>query len=411
MRYVILGASAAGINGARQLRKHCKEAEIVLISKDKSIYSRCILHHYLGGIRTKEELCFAEADFESKYQVKWKKGLTCTGIDEAAKTLELSDGTKLTYDRLLIATGSSSFLPPVEGLREASGVFGFHNLSEAEALKEGAASARHIVVMGGGLVGLDAADGFLHAGKTVSLVEMETHVLAKQLDRRSAGTYEKAMEKAGIHLYLGSGIQKVCRGRQGEVVSLILTDGKELPCDLLAVTVGVRPNVDFLKNTRLLLKGRGLEIDAYGQTNVPDIYGAGDVTGGSPIWPAAVKQGMIAADNMAGIKTSMDDFFSSKATMNFFDIPTMSLGISEMPDDTYSQVVEDHGDQYRKIIHKNGKIFGAILQGDLSYGGVLTQLIAGNIDVSRVKKPLFAVDYSDFFHEKENFEFYYEETT
>lgn len=408
MRYVILGASAAGINGARQLRKHSKEAEIVLVSKDKEVYSRCILYYYLGGMKTKKELSFAEADFENKYRIDWKKGVSCTGLKEQEKTVELSDGTKLTYDRLLIATGSSSVLPPVEGLREASGVFGFHNLSEVEKLLERTKAARHIVVMGGGLVGLDAAVGFLHAGKKVSVVEMEEHVLAKQLDQKSAGVYEEAMKKEGIALYLGRGVKKVCQGEQGEVSSLILTDGTTLPCDLMAVTVGVRPNVGFLKGTGLALKGAGLAIDSYGQTNVPDIYGAGDVTGVSPIWPAAVKQGMIAADNMAGVKTSMDDFFASKSTMNFFNIPTMALGVPNKPDDTYTQEVEDKENQYRKIIHKDGKIYGAIFQGDLSYGGVLTQLIARNIDVSRVKKPLFSIDYSDFFHTKDNYEFYYE---
>mgnify|MGYP000070250712 FL=1 len=106
----------------------------------------------------------------------------------------------------------------------------------------------------------------------------------------------------------------------------------------------------------------------------------------------------------------MDDFFASKSTMNFLGIPTMSLGIPERPDDSYDVVMEDKDGIYRKVIHKNGKIYGAILQGDLSYGGVLTQLIAGKIDVSKVKKPLFEIDYSDFFHTKENFEFYYEET-
>ena len=106
----------------------------------------------------------------------------------------------------------------------------------------------------------------------------------------------------------------------------------------------------------------------------------------------------------------MTDFFASKSTMNFLDIPTMSLGVPEKPDDTYEEIVEDTGDQYRKVIHKGGTIYGAILQGDLAYGGVLTQLIARKIDVSRVKKPLFSIDYSDFFHTGDNFEFYYEVT-
>ena len=414
MRYVVLGASAAGINGVRQLRKQCPEAEIILVSKDSSIYSRCILHHYLGNMRTKEELCFAEDDFEDRYKADWRKGVTCTGLDDKEKQVCLSDGTSIAYDRLLIATGSHTLLPAVKGLLGTEGVYGFHNLDEVEAIKKGAVKAEHIVVMGGGLTGLDAAVGFLRLGKKVGLVEMEGHLLAKQLDARSSGTYEKAMEHKGIVLHLGVGIREVCQ-QEGTVTSLKLTDGSELACDMLVVTAGVRPNIDFLKGSDVECDRFGLVIDRYGQTSVPDIYGAGDVTGRSPIWPAAVKQGMVAAVNMAmghganGRRATMDDFFASKSTMNFFGIPTMSLGIPERPDDSYDVVMEDKDGIYRKVIHKNGKIYGAILQGDLSYGGVLTQLIAGKIDVSKVKKPLFEIDYSDFFHTKENFEFYYEE--
>ena len=414
MRYVVLGASAAGVNGVRQLRKQCPEAEIILVSKDSSIYSRCILHHYLGNMRTKEELCFAEDDFEDRYKADWRKGVTCTGLDDKEKQVCLSDGTSIAYDRLLIATGSHTLLPAVKGLVGTKGVYGFHNLDEVEAIKKGAVKAEHIVVMGGGLTGLDAAVGFLRLGKKVGLVEMEGHLLAKQLDARSSGTYEKAMEHEGIVLHLGVGIREVCQ-QEGIVTSLKLTDGSELACDMLVVTAGVRPNIDFLKGSDVECDRFGLVIDRYGQTSVPDIYGAGDVTGRSPIWPAAVKQGMVAAVNMAmghganGRRATMDDFFASKSTMNFLGIPTMSLGIPERPDDSYEVVMEDKDGIYRKVIHKNGKIYGAILQGDLSYGGVLTQLIAGKIDVSKVKKPLFEIDYSDFFHTKENFEFYYEE--
>lgn len=414
MRYVVLGASAAGINGVRQLRKQCPEAEIILVSKDSSIYSRCILHHYLGNMRTKEELCFAEDDFEDRYKADWRKGVTCTGLDDKEKQVFLSDGTSIAYDRLLIATGSHTLLPAVKGLVGTEGVYGFHNLDEVEAIKKGAVKAEHIVVMGGGLTGLDAAVGFLRLGKKVGLVEMEGHLLAKQLDARSSGTYEKAMEHEGIVLHLGVGIREVCQ-QEGTVTSLKLTDGSELACDMLVVTAGVRPNIDFLKGSDVECDRFGLVIDRYGQTSVPDIYGAGDVTGRSPIWPAAVKQGMVAAVNMAmshganGRRAAMDDFFASKSTMNFLGIPTMSLGIPERPDDSYEVVMEEKDGIYRKVIHKNGKIYGAILQGDLSYGGVLSQLIAGKIDVSKVKKPLFEIDYSDFFHTKENFEFYYEE--
>ena len=350
MRYVVLGASAAGINGVRELRRLDPESEIILVSRDREIYSRCILHHYLGGIRDKEGICFAEPDFEARYRVKWYKGMSCTGLDAEAREIIISGGIRIGYDRLLIATGSRTSLPPVEGLGQAGGVYGFHNLDEVEQIKDRALPQEQIVVMGGGLTGVDAAMGFLHMGKKVELVE-------------------------------------------------------------LVVTAGVRPNIGFLEGTGVELDRFGLVIDSHGRTNIPEIFGAGDVTGRSPIWPAAVKQAVAAAANMAGHSMAMDDFFASKSTMNFLGIPTMSLGMPVRPDDTYCETVEDTGEQYRKIIHKEGRIYGAILQGDLSYSGVLTQLIARRIDVSRVKKPLFRIDYSDFFHEKDNFEFYYDEVT
>lgn len=438
MRYVVLGASAAGVNGVRELRKQDPEAEIILVSKDESIYSRCILHHYLGGIRDKEALNFAEPDFEDRYRVRWYKGMGCTGLDTEAGEVILtrekgpsgphrasggvdqadnsgdqpdSGPIRLSYDRLLIATGSCSSLPPVEGLREAKGVYGFHNLDEVERIRDQAPHEEHIVVMGGGLTGLDAAMGFLHMGRKVDLVEMAQNLLVKQLDERSASAYAKALENQGIRLHLGQGITRVICGPDRKITSILLTDGSQIPCTMLVVTAGVRPNIGFLEGSGVKVDRFGLVIDEFGRTSVPGIYGAGDVTGRSPIWPAAVKQGMVAAANMTGHDMVMEDFFASKSTMNFLGIPTMSLGIPVRPDQTYCQEVEDTGEQYRKVIHKDGKIYGAILQGDLSYGGVLTQLIARKIDVSRVKKPLFSIDYSDFFHEKDNFEFYYDEVT
>ena len=172
MRYVVLGASAAGINGVRELRRLDPESEIILVSRDREIYSRCILHHYLGGIRDKEGICFAEPDFEARYRVKWYKGMSCTGLDAEAREIIISGGIRIGYDRLLIATGSRTSLPPVEGLGQAGGVYGFHNLDEGEQIKDRALPQEHIVVMGGGLTGVDAAMGFLHMGKKVELVEL-----------------------------------------------------------------------------------------------------------------------------------------------------------------------------------------------------------------------------------------------
>ncbi|MBS6184543.1 MAG: FAD-dependent oxidoreductase, partial [Clostridium celatum] len=179
------------------------------------------------------------------------------------------------------------------------------------------------------------------------------------------------------------------------------------PCELIIACTGVRSNIGFLKDSGIECDKFGLIINTKGETNIKDVYGAGDITGRNPIWPTAVKEGIIAANNMIGKEIYMNDFFGSKNTMNFCGVATMSLGSVNKPDDSYKEETQIKGKDYKKIIHKDGIIYGAIVQGDLSYVGVLTQLIKENIDIRKVKKPLFDIDYSDFFNEKENLEFVY----
>ncbi len=409
MRYVVIGASAAGINGIRELRKIDKESEIILISKDSRMYSRCILHHYLRDERTVEELNFAEENFEELYNVNWIKGKAATAVKPEEKKVVLEDGTETAYDKLLITTGSHTYIPPVKNLKEAENVIGFRNLEDIELLKEAVKTRRNVLIMGAGLVGLDCASGLSDIGVHVSIVEMAGWMLPKQLDERAAKTYQDAFGALGVDQYYNVGVSEAVLNENNKITSVILTDGTEVECDYVVVTAGVRSNVEFLEGSGIEVGKYGLIFDATGKTNNDDIYGAGDVSGLSPIWPAAVKEGIVAASNMAGVPRRMTDFFASKSTMNFRTIPTMSLGNVNPEDDTYTVEIQDTKDSYKKIVHKNGKIVGAILQGDLAYGGILQQLIARHIDVTKVKKPIFDVDYSDFFNTKENFEFYFEE--
>lgn len=408
MKYVVLGSSAAGINGVRELRKLDKDSEIVLISKDKAIYSRCILHHYLSNERNMEQLCFAEQDFADLFRVNWMKGRSCTGIKPEERLVILENGETVSYDKLLIATGSHTFVPPVKNLKKACNVTGFRNIEDVEALKAVAQEAENVIVMGAGLVGIDCAMGFLDLGVKVTLVEMAGWLLSKQLDERAAKTYQDAFERQGIKQYYGVGIAEVVLDEDNRIREAILTDGTRLPCDHVVVTAGVCSNVEFLEGTGIKTSRFGLIYDETGKTSNDNIYGAGDVSGTSPIWPAAVKEGIVAASNMAGVPRKMTDFFASKATMNFLGIPSMSLGDVNSNEDGITAEVRETEDSYKKILHKDGKIVGAVLQGDLAYGGILQQLIARKIDVGKVKKPIFDIDYSDFFHIKENFEFYYE---
>lgn len=407
MRYVVIGASAAGISGAKTLRELDKDAEIVLISKDENVYSRCILHHYISNHRDVDALNFTSKEFFEENNITWMKGLEVISINDKEQVLELSNGETLSYDKLLICSGASAFIPPVPGLREANNVVGLRNLDDAILIKEQAKKVKNVVVLGAGLVGIDAVSGLLGQGLNISLVEMSNKILPLQLDKHASDVYEKKFIEEGVSLKLGVKAEKLLLDENNNPTALLLNTGEEVPCELVIVATGVRSNVSFMENSNVECDRFGLIIDAKGKTNIENIYGAGDVTGRNPIWPTAVKEGIIAANNMLGKESVMTDFFGSKNTMNFVNIATMSLGMVEPADETYIVETQVEGDNYKKIIHKEGKIYGAIIQGDLSYAGVLTQLIKENIDVSKVTKSLFDIDYADFFNIEKNFEFSY----
>lgn len=411
MKYVVIGASAAGTNVIRKLRELDPQGEIVLISEDTAIYSRCILYHHLKGERDLEGLNFVGPNFQERMNIEWIKGVRASGVDTDRNVVLLADGREVSYDKLCIATGSHPNFFPIPGLREGKNITGFRNFCDVEFIEERLDKVENIFVMGAGLVGIDVIAGLVKYNKNITLADMAPYMLGIQLDEYSAGVYQKMFAEKNVKQYYNMGAKEFCLDEEGNCYKVILNDGTEIPTDLVVNCAGVRATVEFLADSKLECDRFGLVFDEHGQTNIENVYGAGDVSGKNPIWPVAVKEGMIAAYNMCGINRTMDDFFASKSTMNFLGLASMSLGQANRYDDTYTEEIfkDEAKGVYKKIVHKDGKITGAILQGDLSYSGVLTQLIRRKIDVSKVKKPLFKIDYSDFFHEAENFEFYYED--
>lgn len=407
MAYVVVGASAAGINAAKTLREINKDIEIILVSKDEHVYSRCILHHFLDGRRNIDDLDFSPAEFFEKYDVKWIKGVEVTAIDTKEKKLKLDNGENLYYEKVLLATGASSFLPPIENLRTANNVIGLRNLDDAIKIKEIAPKVNNIIILGAGLVGVDAMAGLLDYDAKVTMIEMGDRILPLQLDHYAANVYIERLKEEGVDFRFNVRAEKVIVDENNNPVAIKLNTGEEVPGELIIACTGVRSNVGFLEGSGIECDKFGLIFNPKGETNVKEVYGAGDISGRNPIWPTAVKEGLIAANNMCDKEIYMEDFFGSKNTMNFCGVATMSLGTVIKPDDTYKEVVEVKGKDYKKIIHKDGVIYGAIVQGDLSYVGILTQIIKDKINVDRVKKPIFQIDYSDFFNEKQNLEFVY----
>ena len=396
MKYLVLGASAAGINCAKTIRSLDKEGEITVVSKDDKVYSRCMLHHVVSGSRTIESLNFVSEDFFQILDIHWIKGKNAKKLHIEDKKVVLDDESVLSYDKLLIATGASSFIPPVKNLREGNQVVGFRDAEDVEMILQEYSHVKDIVVLGGGLVGIDAVSGLMKKKVNISLVEFADRILPLQLDKRSATTYEDLFKDNGIHIHTGVKAEEVLLDESNNVKGLKISSGEVIPCEMIIVATGVRPNLSFISENTVNID-KGIVVDEYCATNIADIFAAGDVCGTHPIWPLAVKQGISAGYNMAGKEKKVEDHFGFRNSLNFMDLQTVSIGIIEPIDDTYEEYIEEDGMEYKKIIIKDGIIQGAILQGDISYCGVITTLIKNKVDILKVNKNVFDINYADFF--------------
>lgn len=406
MRYIILGASAAGINAAKTIRELDNSSEIMMISSDNNIYSRCMLHHIIGNRRDVEGISFIEKDYFQKYNIQWLRGADVIEIKIDESLILLEGGGEERYDKLLIATGASAVIPPIKNLREAKGVYTLRNIEDALSIRESAAFIKEAVVIGAGLVGLDAAVGLMERGVKVTIIEMGDRILPLQLDERAAASYEGLLERHGATVLTGVSVSEAIINKDGFIGAVRLSNGAEICCEIAVVAAGVRPNIDFIKDKRIKID-KGIFVNDSCETSVDSIYAAGDVCGKAAIWPFAVKQGITAGFNMTGNFKEMSDYFSLKNSMNFLGLETISLGLINAPDESYTVYIFDRNNIYKKIIVKDGIIHGAILQNDVAYCGVLTQLIKNKVDISKIKKNIFNISYGDFYNVDDKGSYFY----
>ena len=404
--YLILGASAAGINAAKTLRDLDLDSNITIISKDEKVYSRCMLHHVISNHRTVEEINFVEDNFMENNNIYWIKNKSVKSIDTKNKKVVI-EGQELDYDKLLIATGASAFIPPIRNIKEGNYIYPLRNIDDVYEIKEKAKISKKVAIIGAGLIGIDALTGLMeYKNLEVSLIYPSDYILDKQLDEYSAKVYENKFIENGANLYSGQPVNEIILDKENNVSGVQLGNGTVVECDLLIVSTGVTPNIDFIKETNIE-NNRGIVINDKCETTVDDVYAAGDVVGKNAIWPLAVKQGIVAAHNMAGSERNIEDDFTFKNSMNFMGIPTVSLGIVNPEGDDYDTITRCDNDGYKKFIYKDDRIYGLIAQGDISYIGALTQIIKNNVEIPDLKNRIFDIGYADFFSMKENGEFEY----
>jgi len=397
MKIVIIGASAAGISAAKTIKASEPDTEVVIIAKEDRVHSRCMLHKFLGHERDAKGISFIADDFFETSGITWLNNTTVIGLDTQKKTVKTHDNQDISYDKLLIASGASYFIPPIPGLRESKNVYGFRDLKDAQLLDSECNTAKNAVVIGAGLVGMDAAVAMMERGLKVTVIEMTDAVMSLQLDQKSAQAYQQRFEEHGAEFILNDKVVSVDVDEVGRGKAIHLASGKVVPADVIVIAAGVRPAFGFITGSGIdtnhaILVGDDL------QTNIDAIYAAGDVTGIAGIWPNAMKQGRIAALNMLGEKRSYEDRYALKNTVNFFGLTTLSLGnINPEPEENCDIFICEDRHNYQKVVLKNGVVQGVIIQGNIGGTGFWQYLIKNKIDISGKNKDVFGLSYADFY--------------
>ncbi len=397
--YVIVGTGAAGMAAAERIRLYKKDVNLIMMSIDEHSHSRCMLHKFLGGERTAEELSFVEPDFFEKNEIYWGKGQKALGLDTEKKQIRMENGYQ-PYDRLLIATGSVFGIPPINHFRTASNVYGFRDLSDAQKIDEAVKkkNAKHVFIVGSGLVGLDVATGLMERGVKVTIAEMAPRVMPLQTDDTAAKAYQERFEAHGARFLLGIGASDSIVNDQNEITAVVLSNGETVECDFVICAAGVRPNMEWLKDSGLAME-RGITVDSHMRTSAPDVYAAGDVTGLSGVWPNAMDMGRVATSNMCGADVEYTDRYCMKNTSNFFGLQMLTIGDINAQVEGADIYVKESRDCYKKAVVKDGVLKSILIQGDISHTGHWQYLIKNGINLNDIinKKPVFDITYGDFY--------------
>ncbi|MDR2184126.1 MAG: FAD-dependent oxidoreductase [Treponema sp.] len=408
MKHLIIGAGAAGISAARTILKERAEDTVTIVSEDREVYSRCMLHRFISGERSAESINFINDGLLSCPRLDWIRGKTITRLDAAEKAVYAGDEKIASGDTVIIAAGANSVTPPIGELKTAKNAFGLRHLSDARSIAEAAGTAQRIAVIGAGLVGLDAADGLIELGERrgkrfdITVVEMAETALAINMDSRAALSYQRLFEERGVQFYLGRKVVNTAGGG-GFISALELDTGAAVPCDMVIMAVGVRPAIGFLAGSGVNT-GRAVTVDGKLQTNIPGIYAVGDAAGLSGIWPNAQKQGEVAAKNICGWDLPYEDRFAVKNTVNFFNLLTLSVG-AFTPQEGDEVLTREDRNNYQKLILRNGAPAGVILQGNIAGSGFWQHLIKNKIRIDKLGKPAWKVSYADFYGVEQNGEY------
>jgi nitrite reductase (NADH) large subunit len=385
-RYVIVGNGVAGTTAAESIRDQDKEGQVDILTQESTpFYTRIRLPHFIAGDVEKEKLLLHKSSWYAERQINLHLGETVQDVDPEKRKVGTTKGTSFFYDRLLLATGSHAFVPPIKGV-DKTGVFTLRTFDDAQQIRDAARTAERVVLIGGGVLGLEAGNGLRRLGREVTVVEHLPRLLPRQMDIPGAELLRKQMEGMGFRFYLGAKSQEVL-GKE-RVEGLQLEGDQTIPCDMVLISAGIRPNLDLANQLGLEI-GKGVVVNDRLETQAADVYAAGDLIQHRGafygIWPASEAQGEIAGINMAGGNVGYDGTVMSNR-LKVVGIDLVSSGNIDVDQKLEHLVVKDERQSiYRKLVLRDGVIMGCILLGDISGSREILRAMETKKDVGAFK--------------------------
>ncbi|MBF0199811.1 MAG: NAD(P)/FAD-dependent oxidoreductase [Desulfamplus sp.] len=397
-KYLIIGNGAAGTTAAEHIRMEDDKGEITVVTQETlPFYSRIRLPDYIAGKVDREKLVIKSPRWYEKNGIRLLTDLKINGLDLALKRAKTAQGKLLDFDSLLIATGSVPFIPPVKG-SDKEGVSALRTVDDALKLKQLDPKAQKVVVIGGGLLGLETASALIDAGRNITIVEFFDRLLPRQLDYEGARRLQLLLENRGMKFRLGVKTREI---RDEHMASssppppppaaaaadktvfplkrVELDTGETIDAHVIIFSAGVRPDLSLIENPDIKTD-RGIVVTQRMETSTPGVYAAGDVAEFQGInfciWQEAAEQGRVAGINMAG----GDAFYKNTPPSTILKVAGISLASAGDIDveGKMEQEVVSSDSIYKKIVRdNNGNIIGCIMLGDTSDFKKMTKIIKG----------------------------------
>ncbi|OMD37400.1 nitrite reductase large subunit NirB [Paenibacillus odorifer] len=376
-KLVLVGNGMAGIGTIEQILKLGGAYDITVFgSEPHPNYNRIMLSYVLEGSKTLNDIILNDWNWYEDNNITLHTGTTVTRIDEESKQVVADNGLSVPYDKVIIATGSNSFILPVPG-SDKEGVVGFRDISDCDAMLAAAKQYRKAAVIGGGLLGLEAAKGLVNLGMDVTVVHLMEDLMERQLDRNASSMLQAELERQGVKFAMGK--QTVELTGEQRVSGLRFSDDSTLAADFVVMAVGIKPNVTLAKESGISVN-RGIVVDDYLQTSMQNVYSIGECAEHRGVCYGLVaplfEQGMVLAKHLCGSETKPYEGSIVSTKLKISGVDVFSAGeFLDSPEHTVISSKDEWKRTYKKILLKNNVIVGAVLFGDVTESANLQKLV------------------------------------